>query len=286
MDNLLIVGAGRVGCNLARLAHDSGIATTLWNAWPLEGEVAAALAAAPGIAVAVGDPPATAAELVLLAVSDGAVKKVAKKVAQWAAAARAPLAHTSGSLGVLTVGERSVGVCHPAFAFPRPDLPLERLRRAAFLVDGDAGCAAAGQALVERCGAVAVTASGADRLLYHSGCVTAANALALLGLEAGRLFAAAGVPEAGRKALTLSLMGSVLDQAAAGDFAGAVTGPAARGDVETLMAEARRIAQAAPDSFSLFLEANLALLHHAGHTAAAGRLVAWLDDMGEEEEDE
>lgn len=280
---LLVVGAGKVGTNLARLAASRGQEVTLWNPVPLSDEVQAAVATAGDVTVVVSTPPEGSYDLALLSVTDTAVAKVAIQVDGWQAAAGRPLAHTSGSVGTLGLESgRAVGVCHPAFAFPSPNLPITRLQAAAFLVDGDETTCQAFAELVQSWGSAAVRGPGTDRVLYHAACVTASNFLALLGDDAGDLLAAAGVPEEGRNQLLFSLMESVLAHAREADFFQAMTGPAARGDVATLIAEATGIGRTAPDQFNLFLEANLALLQRHGHTAATEELLAWAGDMDEE----
>jgi len=272
-----------VGTNLARLAASRDQTVTLWNSAALPAEMQAALANQ-SVTVVQQDEPEGAFDLVLLSISDGALAEVAELVDGWHAAAGIPLAHTSGSVGPLALKSgRTAGVCHPAFAFPTPDLPLEILQTAAFLIDGSNATRAAFASLVRSWGSSAVEAPGADQELYHAACVTASNFLALMGDNAGQLLAASGVPKEGRNLLIFSLMGSVLTHARNASFSKAMTGPAARGDAPTLIAEATRIAQEIPDQFNLFLEANLALLQQHGHTAATEELMGWLDNMDGEE---
>jgi predicted short-subunit dehydrogenase-like oxidoreductase (DUF2520 family) len=280
---LLIVGAGKVGTNLARLAQSQGHTVTLWNPQPLPIDVQGALEGSP-IALVQKREATGPFDLVLLAVSDGAQADVADLVDRWSSTSEVPMAHTSGSLGPIELKSgRVVGVCHPAFAFPTPNITLERLQTAAFLIDGPDTTRTAFVNLIDSWGTTAVEAPGADRDLYHAACVTASNFLSLVGANASDLLTASGVPEAGQSPLLHSLMGSVLAHAKEKSFTHAMTGPAARGDAPTLIAEATRIAQKAPEQFNLFLEANLALLQRHGHTAATDELMAWLDDMDGEE---
>ncbi len=280
---LLIVGAGKVGTNLARLANSCGHTVTLWNPLELPADVQAALADS-SISIVESSEPTGPFDLVLLGVSDSAQAEVAALVDEWNSTQGLPMGHTSGSLGPFELKSgRTVAVCHPAFAFPTPNLPLERLQTAAFLMDGPEATRTAFAALVRSWGNSAVDAPGADRELYHAACVTASNFLALMGDSASNLLTAARIPTAGHIPLLHSLMGSVLAHAKESSFAQAMTGPAARGDAPTIIAEATRIAQETPEQFSLFLEANLALLQLHGHTAATDELMAWLDNMDGEE---
>ncbi len=281
--SILIIGAGRVGTNLARLAAARHQAVTLWNPVPVPPAIHAALATTKPVTLAIAGEPEGTFELVLVAVADQHVLEAARAAVQWASTADAQWAHTSGSLGCLSLPSgQTLGVCHPAFAFPAPDLPLYRLQKAAFLVDGTVDQRKAFVRLIDHWGGTAVDGPGTDPLLYHAGCVTASNFLALIGSQAAQLFAAARIPTSGQELLLLSLMESVLEHARVNGFGAAMTGPAARGDASTITAEATRIAQETPAIFNLFVEGNMALLAEHGHEAATEMLLQWLDDLSEE----
>jgi len=294
---LLILGAGHVGTNLARLFAAHGQDVTLWNAWPLDEAVQKALADAPKVTVLTGSLPAlpcsssgprsesladSPIDLAVLSVSDDAVPTVARELDGAGLPASVPLLHCSGSLPVESVrtGARPVGRLHPAFAFPSPGLPLGTLSRVCFLLDGDDAATARATRLLAACGLRFVAASP-DPVLYHAACVMAANFSALLGLAAGRLMESAGIAEQESRALLGSLMGGVLDQAVRDGFAASVSGPVARNDLKTILDEARAVGREAPELFSLFLEGNLTLARLLGRTQLADGLTQWIE--GDEE---
>lgn len=286
---VLILGAGRVGTNLARLFAAHGHDVTLWNAWPLDEAVQQALADTPKVTVLVGRPlalPAAVSEpqldLAILAISDDAVLSVARELDAGGLAASVPVLHCSGGLSVdaARTGARPVGRLHPAFAIPSPALPPGTLSRVCFLLDGDDVATARATRLLAACNLRFVAASP-DPVLYHAACVVAANFSALLGLSAGRLMEAAGIAEQESRALIGSLMGGVLDQAARDGFAASVSGPVARNDLETILSEARAVGREAPELFSLFLEGNLTLARLLGRDELADGLTRWIE--GDEE---
>jgi len=284
----LILGAGRVGTNLARLLASHGHDVALWNAWPLEPAVEAALADSTPVKVLVGRPfvfpgdPAEAVDLAILAVSDDAVPAVARELDAAGLPATVPMLHCSGALPVDTIRTRArpVGRVHPAFAFPLPGLPLHVLARICFLVDGDERATAPAVRLLTGCGLRFVAASP-DPVLYHAACVMAANFTALLGMAAGRLMESAGISEPDGRALIGSLMGGVLDQAFQGGFGTSVSGPVVRNDLETILSEARAVGREVPELFSLFLEGNLSLARLLGRNQLADDLTRWVE--GDEE---
>ncbi|MBM4352696.1 MAG: DUF2520 domain-containing protein [Deltaproteobacteria bacterium] len=277
---VLILGAGRVGTNLARLFAASAHDVALWNAWPLEDAVAAALADSPGVTVLSGRPlsladggPGAGFDLALVAVSDEAVPAVSRELDAAGLPASVPVLHCSGTLPAKSVrtGTHAAGRLHPAFAFPSPGLPLPVLSRICFLLEGDDAATARATRLLETCGLRFVAASP-DPVLYHAACVMAANFSALLGLAAGRLMESAGIGEEEGRALLGSLMGGVLDHACREGFAASVSGPVVREDLETLLSEARAVGREAPELFSLFLEGNLTLARILGRNQLADDL--------------
>ncbi len=290
--NVLILGAGRVGTNLARLFAANGVDVTLWNAWALDEPTQAALEDSPRVNVLSGRPltlapqePGEEWELALLAVSDDAIPVVARELDASGLAPAVPVLHCSGSLAAerARTGKRPVGRLHPAFAFPSPGLPLSTLSRICFLLEGDAAATAGATRLLSACGLRFVAASP-DPVLYHAACVTAANFSALLGIAAGRLMESAGIPEGEARPLLTSLMGGVLEHAAGEGFAASVSGPVLRNDLQTILSEARAVGREAPDLFPLFLEGNLTLARILGRDELADSLTRWIE--GDEESED
>jgi predicted short-subunit dehydrogenase-like oxidoreductase (DUF2520 family) len=137
------------------------------------------------------------------------------------------VAHLAGSLGldVLASHARSASI-HPLVALPDPDVGAERLRGAWFALAGDPLV----RTVVDALGGQWFTIADEDRAAYHAAaCIASNHLVALLG-QAERVGAAAGVP---RDAF-LDLVRATVENVAALGPARALTGPAARGDVETL----------------------------------------------------
>jgi predicted short-subunit dehydrogenase-like oxidoreductase (DUF2520 family) len=130
---------------------------------------------------------------------------------------------------------------HPLVALPDPELGAERLRGAWFALAGDPLVRAVVDALGGRWFAVADD----DRAAYHAAaCIASNHLVALLG-QAERVGVAAGVP---REAL-LDLVRATVENLAALGPARALTGPAARGDVETI---ARHLAALDPSEHAAY----------------------------------
>jgi len=173
------------------------------------------------------DDPAGAAagvDVLVIATPDAAVAGVAAGVEPVEGTV---VAHLAGSLGLDVLGRhpRRASI-HPLVALPDPELGAERLRGAWFALAGDPFV----RTVVDALGGQWFTVADDDRAAYHAAaCIASNHLVALLG-QAERVGAAAGVP---REAF-LDLVRATVDNVAALGPARALTGPAARGDMETL----------------------------------------------------
>jgi predicted short-subunit dehydrogenase-like oxidoreductase (DUF2520 family) len=172
-------------------------------------------------------------ELVLISVPDAAIRGVAGTIAAgpW-------VAHVSGAtpLAALDPHTRRFGV-HPLQTFTRA--------RGAEQIDGawgaitaesdDAQARAIGFA--ELIGLRPFVIAEADRIIYHAGAAIASNFLVTLYRSASLLLAAAGAPSAA----LVPLMERTIENGFE------LTGPIARGDLETVEAHLAEIARRAPE---------------------------------------
>jgi predicted short-subunit dehydrogenase-like oxidoreductase (DUF2520 family) len=195
------------------------------------GRVGAAVAARlqeRGVILTQDDP-----ELVLISVPDAAIREVAGAIAAgpW-------VAHVSGAtpLAALDPHIRRFGV-HPLQTFTRA--------RGAEQIDGAWGAVTAesddaqARALgfAELLGLRPFVIADADRVIYHAGAAIASNFLVTLYRAASRLLAAAGAPPAA----LVPLMERTIENGFE------LTGPIARGDLETVEAHLAEIARRVPE---------------------------------------
>jgi len=172
------------------------------------------------------------ADLVLLCVPDDAIEEVARAVR---VSAHTVVAHVAGSRGldVLAVHDR-VGSLHPLVTMPDAVTGARRLRGAVFCVDGDA---LLGE-VVTSLGGRRIAVPAARRTLYHAAAATAANHLVALMGSVQVLADAAGLALGD----FLPLAQQSLDDVMTVGPARALTGPASRGDVDTIAAHLAAIA--------------------------------------------
>jgi predicted short-subunit dehydrogenase-like oxidoreductase (DUF2520 family) len=191
------------------------------------------------------DDPATAArgvDLLVLAVPDAAIAEVAAGVDP---VPDTLIVHLSGSLGVdvLAPHPRRGGL-HPLVALPSAEVGARRLRGAWFAVAGDPQVEEVVAALDGR----ALHVAEADRVLYHAAaCVASNHLVALLG-QVERIAGSIGVP----LAAYLDLVRATVENVAELGPHAALTGPAARGDRDTVERHRASLAASLPEELAAY----------------------------------
>jgi predicted short-subunit dehydrogenase-like oxidoreductase (DUF2520 family) len=248
-----VVGPGRVGSSLAGWLVEMG--------GTLVAVVGRSEAAARGLATWLGGNTTELEnlttenqDLILIAVSDSALAGVAATLAH-RPQARVAL-HTSGSqsaavLELLRRQGTATGTLHPLKAFPDVLPASSAAAGSVFAVDGDAEAQQMARRLVAAWSGEAVEIPSESRPLYHLAASLAAGGVVTLLATACELARSAGLPEAvGRGYLELAR--GALDQTQGlADPAAAITGPVARGDLETLEAQLGRLQEADPKRAAL-----------------------------------
>lgn len=209
-----VVGRGRAGGSFVRALSRAG-----WDVVGVLGrddEIARA---------------AVSVDLVVIAVPDAAVAPVAS-VIEPDPAGQAVVVHVTGSLGLdaLALHPHRASV-HPLMTLPTPDVGATRLHGAWFAVAGnDDRSLHMARRLVADLEGHAIVVDDADRVAYHAAATIASNHLVALLGQVERVAAPSGVPlEA-----YLALVRATVDNVGELGPAGALTGPAARGDWDTL----------------------------------------------------
>ena len=164
-------------------------------------------------------------DLVVIATPDDSVPRVAGRIAPVDSTA---VVHMSGSLGLDVLGDhRRRGSLHPLVPLPTPAVGAERLASGiTFAVAGDPITGRMADAL----GGRVVHVEDGDRATYHAAAAIAANHLVALIGQVERVAATIGLP--------LDAFAGLIHAAAADALSlgprRALTGPAARGDWETV----------------------------------------------------
>ncbi|AXK39693.1 Rossmann-like and DUF2520 domain-containing protein [Crenobacter cavernae] len=239
MITLNIVGAGRLGQSLARLAADSGryrIAGVLCRGHA-HADAAVAFIGAGTPCTDVNTLPC--AELTLIAVPDARIADVATALAGRAFPPGALAFHASGAgevglLAPLAARGVAVGCLHPAYSFAEPARAVAGFAGTPCAIDGDDAVVARLTTLAEAVGGQPFRLAPGGKAAYHAALSVASNYLVTLADLAGRLARDAGVPDAAVAGLIGPLMRQTLDNALTLGPAAALTGPIVRGDAGTV----------------------------------------------------
>lgn len=173
-----------------------------------------------------------------LAVPDGAVTDVAKRIARTRPAGGTAFVHVSGALGLDALAplaaDHEVGSFHPLQSFSGPR-PPEAFAGVTVAVDASASRLERRLAQLARdIGARPRHVGDEERVLYHAAAVFASNFVVAVVFEAARILRAAGWPgDEAEKALVPLVEGAVANLKAEGAVK-ALTGPIRRGDAETV----------------------------------------------------
>ncbi len=277
-----IVGLGRAGSALGTALSGAGYPVVAVHA-----RSAAALECArvrfPAASIGTPAAVAEASDVVILTVSDDAIRDVAGSIAS-AGALRAGqiVAHASGRHGtdvlhpVLASGAFRAAV-HPIMTLSGSDDDAGLLAGAGFGVTADPGAQPVVNALVTAVGGRVVPVPEQARTAYHAAIVLGANYLATLVTATLELLEALGVgqpADAVRPLLEQSLHNALKRGPAA------LTGPVRRGDAETVRAHLGALAaldQRAATTYAVLAALAVDQLERAG--LAGGELAAGIRDV-------
>ncbi|MDQ6850686.1 MAG: DUF2520 domain-containing protein [Actinomycetota bacterium] len=250
-----IVGSGRVGSTLGAALARAGHEIVAVSAVSTQSRQRAERML-PGASIRPPDEVIAAADFVLLAVPDDALRPLVAGLADTGAWLEGQLvAHTAGSQGIGVLDPAAArGVLalalHPVMTFTGRPEDVDRLDGAAFGVTALDELRPVAEALVVEMGGEPVWVPEPARPLYHAALSLGSNHLVTLVNDALALLDGAGVADAPR--LLAPLLSASLDNALRLRDA-ALTGPVSRGDVATVASHRRSLADAAPQILASYL---------------------------------
>jgi predicted short-subunit dehydrogenase-like oxidoreductase (DUF2520 family) len=243
---VFVFGAGNAGRGLARALRRAGVSVTLR-------------------AARAGFPQRVDADLVVLAVRDGELSSLARRMATTGTVdARAAVVHLAGALGPEVLSPlrdacAGVGQMHPLASFAaRSKTP--RLEGVSVHILGDRTAVARARRAARCIGMKPWTCPSLDAARYHAAAGLIANGAAALSAVATELLVAAGVSRERAPGMIGPLLRSVGDNIEALGLPGALTGPVRRGDVATVERHIQAIRATVPEAFDLYLASARAQL--------------------------
>lgn len=242
--SIVIIGAGRVGTALAMRLREKGYQVAAVAS--RSAHSASKLAQETGAKVCrTAAEAARHGELVFLTTPDGLIGTVAEEVAREGGFYPGQfVAHASGALPAAVLEPaRRAGVTifslHPLQSFASPELAVDRLPGSYFAFEGEPGALPLARRLVADLEGVLFEIGAAGKPLYHAAACVASNYLVTLMHLLFTLAQQAGLPREEVFPAFLPLIQGTLQNVGAVGPVAALTGPIARGDVETISGHAQ-----------------------------------------------
>jgi predicted short-subunit dehydrogenase-like oxidoreductase (DUF2520 family) len=236
---LNIVGGGKVGRVLGRLFADHGAFTVqdvLTRSKGSAMEAAGFIGAGNSVAEMAS---MRTADVWMLAVTDDQIGPACDQLAQLQALSGAVVFHCSGArssaeLQAAAVTGAATASVHPVRSFADPEYVAGHFAGTFCGVEGDARALGMLEPALAAIGAQAVPINAAAKTVYHAASVFASNYLVTVMDAALRAYQAAGISEETARALAAPLATETLANVLRLGPAAALTGPIARGDMDTV----------------------------------------------------
>jgi predicted short-subunit dehydrogenase-like oxidoreductase (DUF2520 family) len=253
-----IIGAGRVGQTIGRLAREAGYEIIDVVCRSQRSATAAARFIGAGNPHSATRVHLSPADLILIATPDDKIGEAVELVMNDASnLSRAVALHTSGAiasdvLDPLAARGLATGSCHPLQTFESPERALELAGRSYFCIEGDPRATRAARRLVSRIGARYFEIPTEMKSLYHAAAVMASGgvvALLSISLELLERCGLSGIES--KKVLMPLVEGTVANVRAVGPVR-ALTGPVRRGDAGTVRRNMKAVAAVSNDWVEIY----------------------------------
>jgi predicted short-subunit dehydrogenase-like oxidoreductase (DUF2520 family) len=272
--NIAIIGAGKVGTVLGRLLVERGDRVVcVVSRTTASARRAGRFLACRNVSTSLDALPATV-DLIFIATPHGAIAGVAGALAERAGRSLRGTAvcHASGMLTAEVLEPvRARGAVtfsfHPLQTFPRDyaaSAIIESARGIVFGVDGAPAALAVARTLARRLGGRTLMIPPELRSLYHASCVVASNHLTGLMHVLSELYGALGKDARRFFPVFEPIIMATLRNVARTGPAAALSGPVARGGVETVDEHCRAVRRNAPHLFPFFASMSLETVRLAG----------------------
>jgi predicted short-subunit dehydrogenase-like oxidoreductase (DUF2520 family) len=252
-NGVFILGAGRAGRGLSRALRASGVVVVGLHGRRVE--------STPDAVTSGPLPPAArSAGTILVAVRDSQLDEALAEIARAAPSEATVVLHASGSAEPATLAElravgHACGTFHPLVPLADPARAAALLRGAWIGVDGDEAAIARAGELARALGARTMHIPAGEKATYHAAAVIASNFPTVLAALAADLLVGVGIEAGEAWGAIRALMHGAVANLEGESPARALTGPIARGDVDTVQ---KHLAALSPHPATRALYASLA----------------------------
>jgi predicted short-subunit dehydrogenase-like oxidoreductase (DUF2520 family) len=238
---------------MGKLLAGAGIRVRFVAARRLEAARRAARFIGAGAPLALDSRELAAASVILLTVSDAALAPLAQQLKKLRSSWRGKVVlHTCGALPstVLAPLKRrgaAIGSLHPFQTIPDPATGSRNLLRCFWAIEGDAQACRMAERLASALEGISFRIRPAWKTLYHAAAVLSCAGVVTLLDQSARLLRSAGVPERIVRPMLGQFVNETLRNFVRLGARRALTGPAVRGDWETIDRHLRALRRHAPE---------------------------------------
>jgi len=270
--SVAIAGPGRLGQAMGKVLREAGVVIRFVAARRVEKARRAVRFIGGGTATSLDSPRLSDADVILITTSDAAVESVARRIAacrdDWSTRV---VLHTCGSLpaSVLDPFKRRgawIGSLHPYQTIPTARAGVRNLVGCYWAVEGDPRAKALAKRWVKSLRGTAFEIAGEAKPLYHLSAFLVCPTVVTLLEHSARLLRQAGVPGKIARPMLAQFVTETARNFAELGARKALTGPAVRGDWETLEKHVAQLRRFAPEVVPVYRELVSLMLRVAGVT--------------------
>ncbi|MFZ6745747.1 Rossmann-like and DUF2520 domain-containing protein [Undibacterium sp. JH2W] len=247
MKTLNIIGAGKVGKVLAKnfQRHQQFVIQQVLNRSLSSASDAVAWLGAGQATAAISE--LQPADVTMLTASDDQITNVCRQLADAGLLKTGSVifhcsgAKASSELQAARQAGAAVASVHPVRSFANVELLAEQFAGTICSLEGDEAALALLVPALQLIGAETVIINAENKLLYHAGSVFASNYLVTLMEMALRTYQAAGIPADIAQKMAAPLVRQTLENVFALGTQAALTGPIARGDMQTVALQQKKL---------------------------------------------
>ncbi len=266
-----IIGAGRVGQTLGRLAHNAGYEIIDVICRTSRSASRAVKFIGAGKAHSLARLTLALADIIFITAPDDRIAETVDLIRRSSLQNGIAL-HTSGALSSdvlqpLTTRGFVIASCHPLQSFATAERGGALIPQTWFCIEGDRRAVRQAQQFVRAIGAQHFTIAKEKKNLYHAAAVMASGGVTTLISAALEMLSHCGLSEKEARRVLLPLVAGSLENLAAVGAAKALTGPVRRGDAGTVRKNMQAIADVdtgLAELYRLLAERSLQVAKDAG----------------------